>query len=212
MPKVKWSAADEDNALTADDIDSAEDRGFTPYDGEIPRGGVYRFRLKRTKVVEFSTGNQGFNSILELDGSWKPEHAQYDGCPLWDRVVMTKSAAAFAKAFAAALGVTARDLVNGVVKDEEDVVTKIGPKAMTGDLLVYINVKRGSYDDEVRLEKAGTGYLLPKEDSSPNGKAPAKKATKAAKAAPVAAPEPVPAATKKKGKKGKAAAEEEAPF
>jgi len=46
MPKVKWEAADSDNALTADDIETAEDNGFEPYMGEVPRGGVYRFRLK----------------------------------------------------------------------------------------------------------------------------------------------------------------------
>ena len=64
---------------------------------------------------------------------------------------------------------------------------------------------RGKWNDEARLEKSGTGYLVVEEDAKP--------AKKAGKALPVAEEEAAPAGKVKKGKKAKAAAaEEEAPF
>jgi len=166
MPsKITWKAADEDEVLTAEDIDSAEE-GYQAYAGEIAAGGVYRFKWRRGKYEEFSTGNQGLNLLLTLDGSWKPEHSKYDGCPLWDRVVMTKKAAAFAKAFAAALGVSATDLTTKVFTDKDGYVTKIGNKVINEDVRLYIAVKKGYYDDNPRLEIAGTGYQAMAAESS----------------------------------------------
>lgn len=199
MPKVKWGAADADELLSAQDIDEAQD-SFTPYTGAIPPGGVYRFRLKRVKKVSFSTKNQGLKVLCELDGSWKPEHAQFDGCPLWDQVVYTKSSAGFVKAFALAIGATSQDMIKAVVVDAEDVVTSIGPVKLDGENLVYIAVRVGSYNDQARLEIAGTGYIAVDKISQPEGhdadKAKGKKADKA---------------KGKKGKKGKAE-DDEAPF
>lgn len=175
MPKIAWEAADENEVLTADDIDNAED-GYPEYAGDIPPGGVYRFRIKWAKYTEFNSGNQGFLVLMELDGSWKPSHAKYDGCPLWDRVTMTKSAANFAKAFAAGIGVTSSDLVSRAIVDGEGRVTKIGKVEIEGkDKLVYVAVKRGEYNDTPRLETAGTGYQVveasqaeaPAEDAAP---------------------------------------------
>lgn len=159
MPKISWAASDEDDVVTAEDIDSAEE-GFATYTGDIPPGGVYRFKLKRSKYTQFGTGNQGFNNLLILDGSWKPAHAKYDGCPLWDKVTMTKAAAAFAKAFAAALGVSAADLIARTVVDEDGVVTKIGKKTIDEKVVLYVAVKRGMYNEEPRLETAGTAYQV----------------------------------------------------
>lgn len=197
MPKIKWEAADDDQILTADDIDSAED-SYEAYAGDIPPGGVYRFKWGRAKYTEFGTGNQGFNIRLSLDGSWKPDHKEYDGCQLWDRVVMTKAAAGFVKSFAAALGVTSSDLISKVVVDEEGYVTKIGSKTIDEDIRLYVLVKRGSYNDEPRLEKSGTGYQIVEESGDPWA-------------------EKAPAATKKdkkdkKGKKGGKAIDDEPPF
>lgn len=199
MPKVKWEAKDADNALTAQDVLDAEESGFTPYTGDLPRGGVYRFRLKRIKKVDFESGNMGFNNLMELDGSWKPEHAPFDGCPLWDRVTFTKSAAGFVKAFAAAIGVSAQEILGQVVTNEDGYVTKIGKKSFdpSGEksVLVYVNVKRGSYKDEPRLEAAGTGYLvLPEQDGTPS------------------AADAEPEGKKGKAKKAKKGKGDEAPF
>jgi hypothetical protein len=189
MPKINWAAADEDEELTAEDIENAED-GFETYAGDIPTGGVYRFRWRRGKYTEFGTGNQGLNVLLVMDGSWKKDHAKYNGCPLWDRIVMTKSAAGFVKAFAAALGVSANDLLTKVIVDEDGVVTKIGRKVISEDIILYVAVKRGTWNDEPRLEKAGTGYQVveiadsdeePADDAKPSKKPATAKAGKGKK-------------------------------
>lgn len=183
MPKISWAAADEDDLLTAEDIDEAEE-GFKPYAGEIPTGGVYRFKWRRAKYKEFGSGNQGLEVLLLLDGSWKPTHRKFDGCPLWDRVVMTKGAAGFVKAFAAALGVSSSDMTSRVVVDEDGIVTKIGKRTIDEDIELYVAVKRGSYNDEPRLEIAGTGYVVletdddePDDDGDDEAAPPPKKST-----------------------------------
>jgi hypothetical protein len=186
MPKISWNAADEEQILTADDIDNAED-GFTDYAGDIPPGGVYRFKIKRIKFTEFNSGNQGYLVLMELDGSWKPAHRKFDGCPLWDRVTMTKAAANFAKAFAAGIGVSSADLISRTIVDEDGVVTKIG-KVVPEGKLVYVSVKRGEYNGEFRLETANTGYQVVDEatedtDADEDEAKPAKAKAKAGKAA-----------------------------
>lgn len=183
MPKVNWEGNGEE-ALTAEDVEGAED-GFAVYTGAMPVGGVYRFKVRR---IKFKTSSEkktkGLSALLILDGSWKPEHRQYDGCPVFDDIWMTKGAAAFVKAFAAGIGVSAADLINNVVVNEDDVVTKIGRKAIKEDgQVVYLAVKRGSYEGNPRLEKAGVGYQIVEgaEESDDDEVAEAKpaKATKA---------------------------------
>jgi hypothetical protein len=206
MPKINWDGADPDDVLTAEDIEEAEE-GFQTYTGEIPPGGVYRFRIGGIKFEQASTKTQGLRVRLILDGSWKPGHKKYDGCPLWDRIWMTKPAAGFVKAFAMAIGVSADDIVNKVIADEDGVVTKIGRKKIVeGELVVYCAVKKGHYDEQERLEKAGTGYqpvdTEEVDDEEPEEEAkPAKVSKKAA-----------PAAAKSKAAKKSKAEDEEPPF
>lgn len=171
MPKIKWAQADKDQALSAADIDSAQ--ADAAYAGELPPPGVYRFTLKKSKVKTFGTGNMGFENRLVLDGSWKDGHAEFDGAPLWDRVILTKAGAAFVKAFQEALGVTAADITSNVVVDTEGTVTAIGKKKIDGqDLQLYINVKRDPNPEySARLDKAGTGYI--KVDAAQAASAPA---------------------------------------
>jgi len=223
MPKVKWEAAAADDALTASDVDSAES-GFTPYSGDLPPAGVYRFKLKRVKVETFGTGNMGLKVLMELDGSWKDAHRKYDGAPVWANVVFTKGAAAFVKAFGSAIGVTSAALLSNVVTDEKDLVTKIGTKKITEDTVVYANIKKGRQDAESdwKSELNGTGFLPapvasdaadedegsadPFEDEAETE---APKKSKKAKGAKT--PEPAPVKASKKSK-AKAAADEEPPF
>jgi hypothetical protein len=193
MPKINWAGDDEDDALTADDVEGAEE-GFQAYAGEIPPGGVYRFIIRRIKFKKASTGTKGLSLRLNLDGSWKSAHRKYDGCPLWDDVWMTKGSAAFVKALAQAIGVSAQDIIEKVVVDEDGYVTKIGRKVFEDkEYPVYIAVKRGEYNDEPRLEKAGTGFQVveadaePDEDEAEETPRPAKKAAKAAPAKAAAA-------------------------
>jgi hypothetical protein len=172
MPKVKWGGAE---VATASDIDNAE-MGFTPYAGDIPPNGVYRFRIERAKQEIFGSGNHGLKVLLTLDGSWKPAHAKYDGCPVWTNVVNTKAAAAFVRAFCEAIGVTSAHFLNATVVDTDKVVTSIGPVKVAGQgLIVYANCKRGKYEEDGpwRLEGVGTTFIKAPagadEESAPDG-------------------------------------------
>lgn len=210
MPKINWGG----DAPTADDVESAE-VGFQQYAGEIPPGGVYRFKVGRIKFKEADTGTKGLSVRLVLDGSWKSTHRKFDGCPLWDNVWITKGSAPFIKAFAQAIGVSPNDVLTKCVMDEDSVVTKIGRRTIEEDAItVYVAVRRdpnGYNDSGPRLEKAGTGYQIVDADEDDadedaeeveEAPAPAKKSTaKPAKPA------------KGKAGKGKSSKEdEEAPF
>lgn len=202
MPKVAWEAADEDEVLTAEDIDEAE-AGYTAYTGEIPRGGVYRFLIGRMRFNKASTGSQGLSVRMRLDGTWKPAHKAYDGCPFWDRIWMTKAAAGFVKAFAMAIGVSSDDIVNKVITDEDGYVTKIGRKKIVEDeIVVYCAVKQETYNDEVRLAKAGTGFQVVETEEPAEDEADEEPPKKGAKAAP---------ATAAKGKTKKSKKDDEEP-
>lgn len=163
MPKVRWGG---DEVATAQDINDA-DVGFQPYAGDIPASGVYRFKIRRITHEKFGTGNQGLKVLLILDGSWKPAHAKYDGCPLWTNVVNTKSASAFIKVFCEAIGCTPAEFLNQVVVDDDRLVQTIGKTKIDGqDIVVYANAKRARYteDSPWRLEGVGTTFLPPVEE------------------------------------------------
>jgi hypothetical protein len=158
MPKATWGD------FSADDIEKAEVREnqFTPYNGPLPRAGLYRFTLKVAKKGTSQAGNPKLLLIWELDGSWKPEHKKYDGAPLFDHMPVTKSSAFRARAFCDALGMPYKEFQNGIITDEDGKVTKLG--RTLGDpagLQVYANISRrpaeGDYDESLQI--VGTGYL-----------------------------------------------------
>lgn len=208
MPKVVWAGDDED-ALTADEIDEAED-GFQAYTGEVPPGGVYRFKIKRIKFKTSSKDTKGLSARMELDGSWKPGHAKYNGAQLWDDIWMTKGSAAFVKAFAQAIGVTGADLIGKVVIDDDGYVTKIGRKVIEGkELIVYVAVKRETYEGTERITKAGTGFQIVEDEADADEDN--EEAVEAAKPAKKTAAKAAPAKTKAKAGKNKATADDEEP-
>lgn len=156
--KVKWGG---DDVATEQDINEAE-AGFAPYAGPIAPSGVYRFKVERVRFTEFASGNFGLKVLLLLDGSWRKEHAQYDGCPLWTNVVNVKAAAGFVKAFCDAIGVTSKEFLSAMVIDDDKNVVTIGRKKISGQgLLVFANTKRSkqSEDSPWRLEGAGTCFI-----------------------------------------------------
>jgi hypothetical protein len=160
MPKAKWGSGDE--ALTAADIDGAQsNQQFTPYLGDVPPAGLYRFVIKSMTQGTSGTGNPKLLIISELDGSWKPNHAKYDGCPLFDHMPVMKSTAFRQKALNEAIGATGKDFLN-MILDEKGKVTKYGSIGDPAGLLVYISVKRSTptekYPDP-SLQLNGTGYL-----------------------------------------------------
>jgi len=159
MPKAKWGTGDE--ALTAADIDSAKSSDFTPYAGPIPRSGLYRFVVKSMKQGESDAGNPKLTTILELDGTWKPDHKRYEGCPLFDHMPVIKSAAWRVKAFCEAFGITSKEFYGGILTDEDGKVTKLGSAGEPAGLEVYVNVKhvaaKGEWAEKIQLN--GAGYL-----------------------------------------------------
>lgn len=160
MPKVKWGGD-----LTPDAINSAERREGGEYNGKIPPKGIYRFKLRFSKKDKSKEGNPKLVSLLVLDGSWKPEHKQYDGCPLWEHMPVTGKTAFRVRAYCDALNIPSEDFMGKMVVDDEGNVQKIGKlKIADQDLLVYVSVKpRNSEDYGPQLDFAG-GYLPFKDD------------------------------------------------
>lgn len=161
MPKAIWGAGD--NMLTADDINNAESpESRTRYSGEIPPGGTYRFVIKSLHQETSSKGNPMVRVIAELDGTWQPNHAKYDGCPVFNYITLTKANAPQVRNFLEAIGATPEDLMNKSIVDENDFITKLGSVGDPAGLLVYINTQRSKPTTEYpnsRLEVMYAGYL-----------------------------------------------------
>lgn len=189
MPKAKWSNTD----LDKDSIENAETRAGS-YAGPLPPKGVYRFKLRYMKEGESKEGNPKIVILAVLDGTWRKEHKKYDGCPLFDHLPMLQSMAWRAKALCGALGVTAADLLNKTVVDEDGVITKIGNRAIKEDMQLYISVRTDNSEGyDPKLTVNGGGYMEAPdadeaddegdgdaEESAPPAKGGKKKAKKAA--------------------------------
>ena len=155
MPKAKWSNSD----LTPDDINEAEEREGS-YAGPLPPKGVYRFKLRTMKQGESGAGNDKIVIFATVDGSWRKEHQKFNGAPLWDHMPLTKEQAWRSKALCAALGVTAVDLLNKTVVDDDGYITKIGNKTIKQDMPLYISVRtrtQEGYDPSLVVN--GGGYM-----------------------------------------------------
>lgn len=165
MPKAKWGAGD--NMLTADDIINAEaPETRSRYSGPLPPAGTYRFVLKSLHKETSSKGNPMVRVIAELDGTWQPNHGQYDGAPVFNYITLTKANAPQVRNFLDAIGATPDDLLNGSIVDENDFITKLGKVGDPAGLLVYINTQHSKPTSEYpnkRLEVMYAGYL-PVED------------------------------------------------
>lgn len=154
MPKATWGD------FSSNDIDSAEQRGFTPYAGDLPPSGLYRFVVKQMKAGESNAGNPKIQIVMELDGTWKPNHKKFNGCPLFDNMPVMKSTAFRVRAFCEAFGITSKEFQTRVITDEDGKITKLGSAGDPAGLEVFVNVKR-STDPEYgeRIQLNGTGYL-----------------------------------------------------
>lgn len=170
MPKATWGAGDE--ALTADDINGAEaPETRTRYSGPVPPGGTYRFVIQSLHQETSSKGNPMVRVIAALDGSWQPNHSQFDGAPVFNYITLTKANAPQVRNFLDAIGATAEDLMNKSIVDENDYITKLGSIGDPAGLLVYINTQVSKPTQQYpnpRLEVMYAGYLpvLEGEDAS----------------------------------------------
>jgi hypothetical protein len=172
LPKAKWGSGDQ--ALTASDIDNAKSNEFTTYAGPIPPSGLYRFVTKSMLQTVSSKDNPMLRTILELDGTWKPKHKQFDGCPLFDYMPVMKSTAFRSKAFCEAYGISPKEFLTGILVDEDGKVTKLASAGDPAGIEVYINVKyvpaAAGYNEKIALN--GTGYLPVDDAPEDDGDAP----------------------------------------
>jgi hypothetical protein len=166
MPKAKWGSGDE--ALTAADIDGAQSNGFTPYSGPIPPAGLYKFVVKQMTQGTSGAGNPKLQTVMELAGDWKSNHAKYDGCPLFDNMPVMKSTAFRVKAFCEAFGLTSKEFYGGILTDEKGKVTKLGSLGDPAGLEVYVSVSKRAATDQYpeSLQLNGTGYLPVDDDDA----------------------------------------------
>lgn len=166
MPKVKWTSD-----ISVEDIEEAT--SIQQYVGKIPPGGIYRFALRQCKTGTSNADNPKLINLWILDGSWRPEHKKFDGCPLWDHLAVTKETAFRVKALCDALGVSYKDFMTKMLVDEEKNVTKIGTLKVQGeDLLVCINVRRDEdpeYGERLVLGKGGYSPVPEDEEDEEDG-------------------------------------------
>lgn len=160
MPKVKWGGD-----LTPDAINEAERREGGEYMGDTPPKGVYRFKLRFSKKGKADSGNPKLTTLLVLDGSWKPEHRKYDGCPVWDHMPVTAKTAWRVRAYCDALNITSTEFMEKMVIDDEGNVQKIGKlKIADEDRLVLVSVKPQKDEQYGERLVLANGYLPFKED------------------------------------------------
>ena len=166
MPKAKWGAGDQ--VLTNADIDGAErTEARKRYSGELPMGGTYRYVIQSLKQGESKGGNPKLTVTALLDGTWMPNHKQYDGCPVWDHIPVMESTKTRVANFLDAIGATGEDLLDKCVVDENGYVTKLGRIGDPNGLMVYITVKRKKTTPEYPnpgLEVDFNGYIAVDDD------------------------------------------------
>lgn len=165
MPKAKWGAGDK--VLTAADIDGAErQEPQKRYSGPLPPAGTYRFEIKSLKQATSGNNNPMVNLFAVLDGTWMPNHEQYDGCPFWDRIPVMDSTKERLANFLDSIGATGADLMEKSIVDENKVITKLGDVGDPSGIMVYITIKHKKTTKQYPnpgLESAFNAYI-PVED------------------------------------------------
>jgi hypothetical protein len=167
MPKATWGAGN--NPLTAEDLaGTAVPEQRTRYSGELPPAGTYRFTIQSLKKGIANSGNDKIVILALLDGSWRRNHKQYDGAPVFQHLAFTKANAENVAAFINAIGATAKDPYNSLV-DEAGYITKFGSVGDPSGIQVYANVRHSTPTTEFptkRLEVDYAGWMPVLEDDS----------------------------------------------
>lgn len=155
--------------FNVDGAEDAEPGGGSFYDGPVPPKGVYRVTLKFMNMKKNKNDDPMLNGVLEI--TEKGDKAQYNGYGIWFNQNITKQGAPYVNEFLDAFGYSRKAFWGGqVAVDDADAdpdkrllgqVTKIGTKK-TEDLMCRVSTKRGSWNDEPRLE---VGKYLPMTDT-----------------------------------------------
>lgn len=168
MPKAKWGAGE--NMLTADDINSAEvSESRQRYSGPLPPAGTYRFTLQSLKQGTSNAGNAKVQVFATLDGEWKPNHAKFDGAPVFHHLALSKANASNVRNFLDSIGADAADLLERSIVDDNGYITKLGRVGDPKGLQVYITVQHSKPTDQYpdpSLNVAYNGYIMVEDDDT----------------------------------------------
>lgn len=175
MPKAKWGAGDK--ALTAGDIDGAErSESRVRYSGpQIIPSGTYRWVIQYIKQTESTAKNPMIEVMLTLDSTWKANHAEFEGFPMWDRITVIESTKEKLANFLDSIGATGSDLLDKCILDEGNRVTKLGNVGDPSGLLVYCTIEREKPSKEYpnpRMRPGFNAYIPVNEVEDETGSAP----------------------------------------
>jgi hypothetical protein len=167
MPKAKWGAGDK--ALTAGDIDGAErSESRVRYSGPtIIPSGTYRWVIQYMKQTESAAKNPMIEVMLTLDSTWKKNHAEFEGFPMWDRITVIESTKEKLANFLDSIGATGSDLLDKCILDEGNRITKLGNVGDPSGLLVYCTIEREKPTKEypnARMRPGFNAYIPVNED------------------------------------------------
>lgn len=175
MARMNWN-------VSAEEIDNAEVRDFTPYDGPPLPAGSYVWEIKVLKVGESAAGNPKLRMLLVFPNVEKdPNWDEYVGAAVWNDVGVTSNSTGLVKPFLDAIGVSSVDFTTRTMVDEKQNVVKIGKVVPIGMLVrAYMGIESSAEYGEQRKIKGGW---------APYGKAAKATARKAADPMTSAAPE-----------------------
>ncbi len=161
--------------LKGSGVDLNKSSGFEPYEGPLPRPGVYAATIRSCKIRISQAGNPYFNILFEFGNQNKEEKQAYKNFPLWDKIVPGDSdiqKERVAKFLHAVSGKDPSNVNVAVTHDEVTDggnVTKIGGKDPVGTRC-RVTVNRSSYNGEPIVELRDL-FPWPKDEAWPQGDA-----------------------------------------
>jgi hypothetical protein len=158
MARVKWG-------IGGDEPEEMET--FNVYDGPVPPGGVYRFKLRRLQIVTNRNGDDMMKWVMDIQEPKGSDKARFNGYGVWGQQNITDQGKPFLKNLLIhGLGVSWSDFMNKTITVDEErptMVKSIGRKKFLDETIdVRAQCKRETYQGEPRL---AFGRMLPWEDA-----------------------------------------------
>jgi hypothetical protein len=150
-------------------VDVNRKSGIEPYEGPLPRPGVYAATIQSVKIRISQAGNPYFNVLFEFANQTSPEKNQFKGYPLWDKIVPGDSdiqKERVGKFINAICGKLTANILHDEVTDGGR-VNKVGGKDPVGTK-VRVTVRRGTYNGEPIVEVQDL-FPWPKGEAWPEG-------------------------------------------
>jgi|HubBroStandDraft_5_1064220.scaffolds.fasta_scaffold00014_23 hypothetical protein len=172
MPRMKVP----DDEINLDELESAEysDEDFGNYEGEQPPKGTILVGVVKKIWWTYTQNNDPMLKVLwEADGNIGSRE-KFNGCPVWDNIVLNAKGKFRWKPFLDALGLTLRDIKSNMVLASDDdnmgaPIEKIGKWSPdTDSAFCRVVTGRERYNDEwqVRVSKY-LEYEDPEEEEEP---------------------------------------------